>query len=313
MSTLYEALGLPRGADERQIKDAYRSLARRFHPDLNGGDAVGAGRLAEINRAYATLGNTQARAAYDRDLAQRRAELHRRLLAFAASGVLSFVVTAVVVAAMIGRDVQPPPGAEAPSARTNDNASTLAQSRMPGSLPVDGASLAGPRDHVRAAIWQTYRDARFDFALRYPAGIFAFEPTRSDAHVNTFVSLDGHAILRIVAAENTTGITLGSYRSMLMKDRYAGASFKPAARHEHWFVLSGTLRRRGVPGARHLLLRRQLHARLADALPVEPECHLRRARQAHPAQPPARQRPRCRLRGGGGQAQAAGTPQARLG
>ena len=240
MSTLYEALGLPRGADERQIKDAYRTLARRFHPDLNGGDAVGAGRLAEINRAYATLGNTQARAAYDRDLARRHAEFHRRLLAFAASGVLSFVVTAVVVAAVIGRDVQPPPAAEAPSARTNDNAPTLAQSRMPGPLPVDGASLAGQRDHVRAAIWQTYRDARFDFALRYPAGIFAFEPTRSDAHVSTFVSLDGHAILRIVAAENTTGITLGSYRSMLMKDRYAGAAFKPAARREHWFVLSGT-------------------------------------------------------------------------
>ena len=241
MRTFYEALGLSPGAHEGQIKDAYRSLARRFHPDLNAGDAAGAERLAEINHAYATLGNPQARAAYDRDLAQRRAELHRRLLVFAASGVLSFVVTAVIVAAMVRRDGQPPPAAGAPTARANDAAATFAQSRIPGSLPADTASLAGPHDRARAAIWQTYRDARFDFALRYPAGIFAFEPTRSDAHVSTFVSRDGHAVLRIVAAENTARITLGSYRSMLMKDRYAGASFKPAPRREHWFALSGTL------------------------------------------------------------------------
>jgi len=239
VGTLYQALGLPHGADERQIKDAYRSLARRFHPDLNAG--AGAERLAEINRAYATLGNPQARAAYDRDLAQRRADLHRRLLAFAASGVLTFVVTAVVVAAMIRRDVEPPPAAEAPAARTDAAAPTLAQSRIPGSLPGEGASLAGTGDPVRAAVWETYRDARFDFALRYPAGIFTFEPTRSDAHVNTFVSPDGHAVLRIVAAENATRMTLGSYRSMLIKDRYAGAAFKSAPRREHWFVLSGTL------------------------------------------------------------------------
>jgi hypothetical protein len=236
---LYQSLGLPHGADERQIKDAYRSLARRLHPDLNAGDAAGAERLAEINRAYATLGNPQARAAYDRDLAQQRAEFHRRLLAFAVSGALSFVATAVVVAAMIRRDVQTAPASEAPAARTD--AATPAQSRIPGALPVGGASLAVPGDPVRAAVWRTYRDARFDFALSYPAGIFTFEPTRSDAHVNTFVSPDGHAVLRIVAAENTTRITLGSYRSMLMKDRYAGAAFKSAPRREHWFVLSGTL------------------------------------------------------------------------
>jgi curved DNA-binding protein CbpA len=245
VSTLYEALGLPHGADDRQIKDAYRSLVRRLHPDLNAGDAAGAERLAEINRAYATLGNPQARAAYDRDLAQRRTELHRRLLAFAASGVLSFVVTAAIVAAMVRRDVRPP-ATEAPAAstaRTNDGAgaATFAQSRIPVSLPADGAGLTGPSDLVRGAVWQTYHDARFDFALRYPAGVFAFEPTRSDAHVATFVSLDGHAVLRIVAAENTARITLGGYRSTLMKDRYAGASFKPAPRREHWFVLSGTL------------------------------------------------------------------------
>jgi DnaJ domain len=240
--TFYQALGLPHVADERQIKDAYRSLARRFHPDLNAGNAAGAERLAEINRAYETLGNPEARAVYDRNLAQRRAELRRRLLAIAVSGVVSFAVTAVVVVAMVLRDGRAPPVVGVATQRASDAPSTLAQSRMPGAMRHDDASsLASPPDRERATIWRTYRNARFGFALRYPAGLFAFDVARSDAHVSTFVSRDGHAVLRIVAAENTARITPSSYRTVLMKDRYAGAEFQPAPRREHWFALSGTL------------------------------------------------------------------------
>jgi hypothetical protein len=240
--TLYEALGLPPGAHERQIKDAYRSLARRFHPDLNAGDAAGADRLAEINRAYATLGHPEARAAYDRDLAQQRADLRRRLLTIVASGVVTLVVTALVVVTTLRRDAPAPPAAGVAAVRGDDKTAALPQSRMPGAaLPVDGPGLAGQLDPGRATIWRTYRDARFGFALRYPAGLLAFDAARSDAHVSTFVSRDGQAVLRVVAAENTAGITPTSYRGVLMKDRYAGATFKSAPRREHWFVLSGTL------------------------------------------------------------------------
>jgi len=238
--TLYQALGLPPGAHEQQIKDAYRSLARRLHPDLNAGDAAGAHRLAEINSAYATLGNPEARAAYDRDLAQQRVDLRRRLLTIAASGAVTFVVTALVVVTTLRRDAPAPSAVGVATVRSNDKAAALPQSRMPGAPPpVDGP--AGQVDPGRATIWRTYRNARFDFALRYPAGLLAFDAARSDAHVTTFVSRDGQAVLRIVAAENTAGITPGGYRSVLMKDRYAGATFKPAPRREHWFALSGTL------------------------------------------------------------------------
>ena len=243
MRTFYQALGLPPGADERQIKEAYRCLARRLHPDLNPGDSIGAARLVEVNRAYATLANPEARAAYDRDLAQRRAELRRRLLTIAASGTVSFMVTAVIVAALVRREGPAQPAAGLAAVRPGETASALPQSRMPGLVPaavVDGADTS-PLDPARSAIWRTYRDARFDFALRYPAGLLAFDAARSDAHVRTFVSRDGQAILRIVAAENTARITPGGYRSVLMKDRYAGAQFKPAPRSEHWFALSGTL------------------------------------------------------------------------
>jgi DnaJ-like protein len=242
VATHYEALGILPGADEQQIKDAYRSLARRLHPDLNAGDTAGAEQLAQINRAYATLANPEARAAYDRNLAQRGAELRRRLLIFAASGVVTFVVTAIVVAALVRRDAPPALTAGTAAVRAGDATAALPQSRMPGSgQPDGGASAAGPGDATGATIWRTYRDTRFDFALRYPAGLLAFDAARSDAHVSTFVSRDGQAVLRIVAADNTAGITLSSYRSVLIKDRYAGATFNPAPRREHWFALSGTL------------------------------------------------------------------------
>jgi curved DNA-binding protein CbpA len=238
--TFYEALGLPLGADERQIKDAYRSLARRFHPDLNAGNAAGAARLAEINRAYETLGNSEARAAYDRGLEQRRAELRRRLIAVAASGVVSFVVTAVVVGAMVLRDGQLVPEARVAAQRASDATANIAQSRLPGAVRADDGSVPdAPPDRERARIWRTYHNARFEFALRYPAGLFTFDAAKSDAHVSTFVSRDGYAILRIVAAENTGRITPASYRNVLIKDRYAGAEFQPAPRRERWFALSG--------------------------------------------------------------------------
>jgi hypothetical protein len=91
-----------------------------------------------------------------------------------------------------------------------------------------------------AANWTTYRDTRFDFALRYPAGVFALDAARSNSNVRTFVSRDGHATLRIVSPQSTGGISLASFRSALIKDRYAGASFEQTPRGQRWFALTGT-------------------------------------------------------------------------
>src|SRR5262245_54338940 len=68
MSTLYRVLGLPRGANQHQVKAAFRTLARQFHPDVNAGDETAGERFKEVNRAYETLVNPEARAAYDRAL-----------------------------------------------------------------------------------------------------------------------------------------------------------------------------------------------------------------------------------------------------
>lgn len=51
----YESLGIPRGATQTEITAAYKSLAKKYHPDLNHGDAAAAARMAEINEAYHLL------------------------------------------------------------------------------------------------------------------------------------------------------------------------------------------------------------------------------------------------------------------
>lgn len=64
----YEALGVPRAATEKEIKSAYRKLARQHHPDLHQGDAKKAAeeKFKTINEAYEVLSDPEKRAKYDR-------------------------------------------------------------------------------------------------------------------------------------------------------------------------------------------------------------------------------------------------------
>jgi molecular chaperone DnaJ len=61
----YEVLGIDRNADETAIKRAYRTLAMKYHPDRNPGDAEAVERMKEINEAYAVLTDAQKRQLYD--------------------------------------------------------------------------------------------------------------------------------------------------------------------------------------------------------------------------------------------------------
>lgn len=66
MRNLYEILGVSEQASQQEIKNAYRKLAKKHHPDLNNGDEEAQEKLKEINTAYEVLGNEEKRAQYDR-------------------------------------------------------------------------------------------------------------------------------------------------------------------------------------------------------------------------------------------------------
>src|SRR3990172_4629185 len=61
----YEVLGVRRGATDKEIKQAYRRLARKYHPDVNPGDKAAEARFKEINEAYEVLSSPDNRKKYD--------------------------------------------------------------------------------------------------------------------------------------------------------------------------------------------------------------------------------------------------------
>jgi DnaJ-class molecular chaperone len=62
----YTVLGVGRGATEKEIKTAYRKLARKHHPDVNPGDKNSEEQFKEIGEAYAVLSDPEKRKKYDR-------------------------------------------------------------------------------------------------------------------------------------------------------------------------------------------------------------------------------------------------------
>lgn len=62
----YKILGIKRDATEQEIKQAYRRLARKHHPDVNPGDKSAETRFKEVNEAYEVLSNKENRKKYDK-------------------------------------------------------------------------------------------------------------------------------------------------------------------------------------------------------------------------------------------------------
>jgi len=62
----YEVLGVERQADEKELKSAFRKMAKKYHPDANQGDPSAEVKFKEVGEAYEALKDPQSRAAYDR-------------------------------------------------------------------------------------------------------------------------------------------------------------------------------------------------------------------------------------------------------
>ena len=66
MADYYDILGVTRGAGDNDIRQAFRRLARKYHPDLNPGDTEAERKFKRINDAYEVLSDAKSRRAYDR-------------------------------------------------------------------------------------------------------------------------------------------------------------------------------------------------------------------------------------------------------
>ena len=62
---LYEVLGVQRNATDKELKTAYRKLARKYHPDVNPGNAEAEQKFKELQAAYSVLSDKDKRAEYD--------------------------------------------------------------------------------------------------------------------------------------------------------------------------------------------------------------------------------------------------------
>ena len=61
----YSVLGISRDATEKDIKAAYRKLARKYHPDVNPGNKAAEEKFKEINQAYEVISDAEKRKKYD--------------------------------------------------------------------------------------------------------------------------------------------------------------------------------------------------------------------------------------------------------
>jgi DnaJ-class molecular chaperone len=66
MPSYYDLLEIPRSADEKEIRQAYRKMARKYHPDVNPGNKSAEDKFKQVNEAHSVLADAEKRRKYDK-------------------------------------------------------------------------------------------------------------------------------------------------------------------------------------------------------------------------------------------------------
>ena len=142
-SNHYATLGLERNCTRAEIRDAYRGLAKRYHPDLNGNSEEARTRTQAINAAYEVLIDPARRRAYDHELnltsrsaAPQRAKIERNITQDVWLRIEDFLRGASVEVHV--RDAGNPTGAETYPLNVPAGTAPGAKFRLPRSAPIQG-------------------------------------------------------------------------------------------------------------------------------------------------------------------------------
>jgi curved DNA-binding protein CbpA len=145
----YRVLGLRPGADHEKIKTAYRRLVKRFHPDVNAGDARAAQRTKDLIQAYQTLSEPEARSVYDLEFARQRGRARKRFVRSMAVGVAASLITAGPLLAVLAKHPL-----AIPRERTKEIGVAAEQGRREVKLPLSPAQAyrSPPEDKARSPL-----------------------------------------------------------------------------------------------------------------------------------------------------------------
>jgi DnaJ-class molecular chaperone len=203
----YAVLGVPKGVSEKDLKSAYRKLAKAHHPDQNKDDPKAQAKFAEISSAYDFLTDAEKRGAYDRG--EIDADGQPKFAGFArggrrtggGAGAGAFSAEDILKEFMSGFGGQPPRGARpAGGAGWDPFSGTGASGFPPGGGP-RGSNLRG--EDVNATVTVSLEDAHraASVPLRMPNGKVLNVKLPDKVEENQQIRLKGQGMASAIGAE----------------------------------------------------------------------------------------------------------------